>query len=551
MLRIALSCALALATGLPLYAQKKSVKPGINDSFKDPDVPQFVGRFEREGRDVFDRREEIVAALGLKAGMVVADVGAGTGLFTRLISPLVGAKGKVYAVDISDKFVAHIEHAAKQQKMDNIVGVVCTPDSVDLPAESVDLAFICDTYHHFEFPQRTMRSIHKALKPGGQVVLIDFRRIEGVSSEWVLGHVRAGQDVFTKEIIDAGFKQIDEKKGLLKESYFVRFEKVQTSGESAVRRDDQGFLVHEVRSPCQASTTQIRVLLPDELPDDARAPVVYVLPVEAGNEHRYGDGLLEVKQQNLHNRHGVIFVAPTFSHLPWYADHPTDPTIRQETYLLNVVLPLVERTYPVQTSAPGRLLLGFSKSGWGAWSLLLRHPDVFGRATAWAAPMMMEHLGKYGTEKIFSTQDNFEAYRVSDLLRKKANALGSQQRLILTGYGGFRQDHRQIHALLCELGIAHTYRDGPQRKHNWHSGWVEEAVQLLVASDKSQPGAGQNDATCSANQARRHRLRAMSSLPVSDNVRTLTGAKLFFHLIDPERFRQAFKTRLEENKLRG
>lgn len=215
----------ALVVALPLNAQDQSVKPGINDTFETPEVLQFVERFEREGRDVFDHRKEVVDALGLKAGMAVADVGAGTGLFTRMFSPLVGEKGKVYAVDISDEFIAHVERLAKDQKQKNIVGVVCTADSVELPANSVDLVFICDTYHHFEFPHKTMTSIHKALKPGGQVVLIDFHRIEGVSSDWVMGHVRAGQEVFTKEIVDAGFKQIEEKKDLLKESYFVRFEK--------------------------------------------------------------------------------------------------------------------------------------------------------------------------------------------------------------------------------------------------------------------------------------------------------------------------------------
>jgi predicted methyltransferase len=215
-----------LVTALPLHAQEKSVKPGINKSFDKPDVPQFVGRFEREGRDVYDRRNEIVAALGLKPGMSVADIGAGTGLFTRMFSPIVGENGKVYAVDIADEFIAHIVRLAKDQKQNNIIGVVCNQDSVELPAESVDLVFICDTYHHFEFPHKTMRTIHKALRPGGQVVLIDFHRIEGVSREWVLGHVRAGQEVFSQEIVDAGFKQIEEKKGLLHESYFVRFEKV-------------------------------------------------------------------------------------------------------------------------------------------------------------------------------------------------------------------------------------------------------------------------------------------------------------------------------------
>lgn len=216
----------ALFVVCPLHAQEKSVKPGINESFKKPDVPQFVERFEREGRDVFDHQKEIIAALKLKPGMAVADIGAGTGLFTRQFSPLVGEHGKVFAVDISKEFITHIEQRAKTDQMSNIVGIVCEADSVKLPDNSVDLVFICDTYHHFEFPYKTMRSIHKALKPGGQVVLIDFHRIEGVSSEWTLGHVRAGQEVFTREILETGFKQIEEQEELLEESYFVRFEMI-------------------------------------------------------------------------------------------------------------------------------------------------------------------------------------------------------------------------------------------------------------------------------------------------------------------------------------
>ena len=228
MLRIA-SFALTVLVLIPLaalVAQDKSVNPGINKTFDNPNVTEFVERFEKEGRDVFNHRKDIVAALALKPGMAVADVGAGTGLFTRMFSPLVGEAGKVYAVDISDEFVAYVEKVAQQQKMSNIKGVVCKPDSVELPPASVDLVFICDTYHHFEFPHKTMRSIHKALKPKGQVVLIDFHRIKGVSTDWVMGHVRAGQEVFAQEITDAGFKQIEDKKDMLKESYFVRFEKV-------------------------------------------------------------------------------------------------------------------------------------------------------------------------------------------------------------------------------------------------------------------------------------------------------------------------------------
>ena len=227
MFRRAILLAVLLFPVALIHAQEKSVNPGINKNYEHPDVPESIQRFESNGRDVFDHRLEIVAALELKPGMTVADIGAGTGLFTRLISPAVGATGKVYAVDIAKEFVDHIEKIAHEQKMENIVGVVCKQDSTELSPNSVDLVFICDVYHHFEFPQRTLHSIHEALKPKGQIVLIDYQRIPGKSSDFVMGHVRAGQEVFTQEIVDAGFKQIEEKKNLLKESYFVRFEKVE------------------------------------------------------------------------------------------------------------------------------------------------------------------------------------------------------------------------------------------------------------------------------------------------------------------------------------
>lgn len=250
---------------------------------------------------------------------------------------------------------------------------------------------------------------------------------------------------------------------------------------SEARKDDTGFLVHEVRSPYQANVTQIRVLRPNREEEKRKKyPVVYVLPVEAQTENRYGDGLIEVKKFDLHNRFAVIFVAPTFSHLPWYADHPSKPDVRQETYFVKTVVPFIDKTYQVQAEAEGRLLLGFSKSGWGAWSLLLRHPDLFDKAVAWDAPLMMDKPGKYGSGNIFGTQDNFESYCISKLLEGKAEKLQKRKRLMLLGYESFRADHEQIHRLMDKLQVAHEYRDGPERKHDWHSGWVTEAVELLI-----------------------------------------------------------------------
>jgi hypothetical protein len=92
----------------------------------------------------------------------------------------------------------------------------------------------------------------------------------------------------------------------------------------------------------------------------------------------------------------------------------------------------------------------------------------------------MDRLGKYGSSNIFGTEKNFDEYRISDLLRANVESLGPEKRLILTGYGNFRQEHEQIHMLMDELNVPHEYRDGPERKHDWHSGWVSEAVELLV-----------------------------------------------------------------------
>jgi predicted methyltransferase len=227
----ALLCLAALLPGGPTAAQEKSVRPGINKPFEDPDVAKFIGTFETESREIYARRKDIVEACKLRPGMAVADVGAGTGLFTRLFAKAVGPAGRVYAVDVAPKFLDHVRQTCREAGLTNVETVVCTQTSANLPASSVDLVFICDTYHHFEFPLRTMASLHRALRPGGQVVVIDFHRIEGKSRPWVLGHVRAGQEVFRKEIEVSGFKLVEQRQSMLAENYLLRFEKVETPGK--------------------------------------------------------------------------------------------------------------------------------------------------------------------------------------------------------------------------------------------------------------------------------------------------------------------------------
>lgn len=224
-------------------AQEKSVRPDINKSFKNPDLKKYLKTFEGESREISTHRKEIVAACQLKSGQTVADIGAGTGLFTRLFAKEVGPKGKVYAVDIAPKFLEYIAKTCKDKSLNNVQTVLCSQTSCELPANSIDVAFVCDVYHHFEFPQRTLDTIHKALRPGGRLIVVDFKRVPGVSSKWILGHVRAGQEVFAREIKDAGFRQIEEVKLPLKENYFLRFEKKTRAPKSAAPRGGKAATV--------------------------------------------------------------------------------------------------------------------------------------------------------------------------------------------------------------------------------------------------------------------------------------------------------------------
>ncbi|HMP16763.1 MAG TPA: methyltransferase domain-containing protein [Gemmatales bacterium] len=204
------------------------MKPGINDAFRSNlNIKEWVERFEGESREIFDKRKEILAACRLQPGQVVADIGAGTGLYTRLFAREVTHEGKVFAVDISQKFLDHIDESCKALQLKNVKTILGKDVSPEMPDASVDVVFICDTYHHFEFPFKMLHAIHKAMKPKGRLIVIDFKRIPGESREWTLNHVRAGQEVVEQEITSSGFRKVDEVKSLLKENYFIIFEKVE------------------------------------------------------------------------------------------------------------------------------------------------------------------------------------------------------------------------------------------------------------------------------------------------------------------------------------
>ncbi len=224
----ALATSYALAQTSTLPESQNAAPTGINKRFLDPELKpeEWTQRFEIESREVFASRKEIVAAVGLKPGIRIADVGSGTGLFLQPFSAAVTNTGRVFAVDISPRLIEHIKQRVAREGLKNVEVVLSKDVSIELPTRSVDIVFTCDTYHHFEFFEEMLRSIHQALRPGGELIIVDFSRIEGVTREWVLGHVRAGEKQVQAEIEKAGFEFVEKVKiPTLKENYFLRFKK--------------------------------------------------------------------------------------------------------------------------------------------------------------------------------------------------------------------------------------------------------------------------------------------------------------------------------------
>ena len=227
---LALMIASAEAEDAPRSQGPSHYPAEMNKKFSDPnaDIQEFVKRFENEARDIYAKRQDITRAVGLRPGDAVADIGAGTGLFTQLFAEQVGPKGTVYAVDIGPAFLKYIAEQAKKHGHERIVKTVLnTQDSAELPAGSIDVAFICDTYHHFEHPEKMLASIHRALRPGGRLVIIDFD-LRKDSSDFVKQRARAPKEVYYREITAAGFEQINTKNApAIKDNFYAEFRRVE------------------------------------------------------------------------------------------------------------------------------------------------------------------------------------------------------------------------------------------------------------------------------------------------------------------------------------
>lgn len=180
---------------------------GPNDAYLDPRMSAEDWRtlFEGNDRQLYGERDVIMRLAAPKPGMVVVDIGAGTGLFAMMMSDAVGPSGRVYAEEVLEKFSRYIAERAERERRTNVVSVMGTATEVGLPAESVDFAFACDVYHHLDHPFEMLASIRRTLRRDGELFLVDFSREPGESPAWILDHVRASEAQVIQEVEGAGF----------------------------------------------------------------------------------------------------------------------------------------------------------------------------------------------------------------------------------------------------------------------------------------------------------------------------------------------------------
>ena len=230
----ALPLAALLGIGLAAAAQPGSAPPapGSDDAtahhpFDEPE--KWAKLFDDPARDVWQKPAETIAALGLRTGMIAADLGAGTGYFESYLSRAVGATGLVLAIDPEPKMVQYLGKRARQEGLANVLPVLGLNDDPFLPKGRVDRVLIADTYHHIDDRLEYFGRMREVLAPGGTVAVVDFHKRPlpvGPPPEHKLS-----REHVVDEMQKAGWRLADEKT-FLPYQYFLIFAPAAAGGKA-------------------------------------------------------------------------------------------------------------------------------------------------------------------------------------------------------------------------------------------------------------------------------------------------------------------------------
>lgn len=188
-----------------------------------PNVMEYIDRLDSPERDQYQKPAIVIEALKLTPGMGVADLGAGSGYFTRRFVEAVTETGKVYVVDVEPEALKYVEDSLDHMHRPYTAEfILARPDNPKIPYHSVDLIFVCNTYHHLADRTEYFRNIKSSLKSGGRIAIVDFYHDERSGDLGFPKRHLVAQETVKQELSQAGYKLFREHTFLPKQ-YFLEF----------------------------------------------------------------------------------------------------------------------------------------------------------------------------------------------------------------------------------------------------------------------------------------------------------------------------------------
>ena len=193
------------------------------DHRRPTDIKQYLEQLDSEDRDQYQKPRQVIEALNLKPGLAVADLGSGSGYFTRRFIEAVTETGKVYAVDVEPEMLKYAEESVVHMHRSYTAEfILARPDNPKLPYGSIDILFLCNTYHHLEERTKYFSDTKSSLKPGGRIAVIDFYHDERSGELGFPKQHLVPRETVIAELTKAGYILIREHQFLPKQ-YFLEF----------------------------------------------------------------------------------------------------------------------------------------------------------------------------------------------------------------------------------------------------------------------------------------------------------------------------------------
>ena len=223
MVKSAAVCAL-LGLASPLGAQ---VASQANARYQTVEGRNSVAAgLQAPDREQRQKPQDLVRAMGLRPGMTVVDVGTGVGYMLPFLSHAVGVVGRVIAEDIFDDYLAAAKIRATNQQLTNVAFVKGTDKDPSLPEGAADEVLVLDAYHHFDYPEEMLAGIHKALKPNGKLVIVEYYKTPAaIPNGDAVNHIRLNKPDVIKEVEANHFRLVSEREQIQDSQYMLILEK--------------------------------------------------------------------------------------------------------------------------------------------------------------------------------------------------------------------------------------------------------------------------------------------------------------------------------------